>query len=527
MDGPLIKDKATFYFSGRRTFFDLFTRSLNLIPGLSIYNYYFQDYTFKSNIKINKKNRLYLSSYGGNDRFSQKVTGKSDDFIIKNSYIMGWGNVISSLRWNYLVSNKIFSNLTFFHSNFTYKTINQYQNLDVKSRKVLSENMASYKSGVNDLGAKYDFDVYSYSFNQIRLGLEGIYHKFSPGINNYNSIDENDAVSKESGKIYYNSEFSAYVENKLKIKAFEFNAGLRLTNYFVDKTIFNAFQPRLSILYSPVKSIDISASYNRLFQPFHLITNSSVGTPSDLWLPIMNNLPPQHSDQLSMGLCFSLPYNVKLSAEVYYKELYNLIELNPYVIVDFNSADWQNSVVTGTGKAKGIEFQITQNIKKLSYTVNYTLSNSTRLFEKLNLGMPYPYKYGSKHNISAFLVYSISELKSLTVSWVYNSGYYLSLPYDKYPIIYENTSIIVQNNVFKNNFKSPSIHHLDISYSSKKIKKRGIQEWNYGIYNLYSRINPFYIYFYNVDVTSNNPKSKLVMVGLFPIIPSISYTFSF
>lgn len=263
--------------------------------------------------------------------------------------------------------------------------------------------------------------------------------------------------------------------------------------------------------------IDFIGSYNIQSQPVHLLTNSNIGTPSDLWLPVLPKLAPEKSEQYSVGVNVKLPLNIEFGVEAFYKNMNNLIELKPEMAVNYQSVDWSESVLTGTGNAKGLEFHLNAEMKKLKYNLNYTLSKSDRLFEDLNHGKPFPFKYGSKHNISALAIIEIGKNKSLSVSWVYNSGYYVSLSLDKF--------FGFDNNEFKNNFKTPAFHHLDLSYSVKKQLKKGVGEWNFGIYNAYCRTNPFYIYF--AEDKNDKSQQRLYMQGLFPIVPSVSYTYNF
>ena len=523
LEGPMLNKKATFYVSARRTYFDLLTKAVSLLSGNNLFNYNFNDFTLKTNYKVNDKNRLFLSFYGGNDKFNQTFSNKDELQKTTTNYQMSWGNIISSLRWNSVVSKNVFSNATIYYSGFSYNNLNEYKTIDIQTSNLKKNDLAGYFSGVNDISAKWDLDIYSLENHKIKTGIAFVHHIFSPGIN-HSSLKDNELPSTNLiiGTKYYNQEAAAYIEDDFKIyNLLQMNVGVRYNAYFTQHKQFHSFQPRISFDAKLSEQIDFIGSFNVQSQPIHLLTNSNIGTPSDLWLPVLPQLAPETSLQYSLGVNLKLPFNHQLGVEVFYREMDNLIELKPEMAVNYQTINWADNVYTGNGVAKGMEFQLNAAYEKLKYNVNYTLSTSERYFKELNYGKPFPFKYGSKHNISALIILEISKNKSLSVSWIYNSGYYISLSYDKYNL----GGNYFENNEFKNNFKTPAFHHLDLSYSVKKQLKKGIGEWNFGVYNAYCRTNPFYFYFDTKE--KDNGQRKLYMSGLFPIVPSISYTYSF
>lgn len=519
LEGPMLNKKATFYVSACRTYFDLFTKAASLLTNNNIFSYYFNDFTLKTNYKVNDKNRLFLSFYGGNDKYNQTFSNKNELEKSTTKYQMEWGNIISSLRWNSLISKDIFSNATIYYSRFNYNNRNEFKRTDIQTSKLLKNDLALYFSGVNDISAKWDVDIYSIENHNIKTGLAFINHVFSPGVNKF-SVKDNGVTNIDltNGEMFQNQEAAVYIEDDFKILNFiQLNVGLRYNVYYTQQKLFHSFQPRLSFNAKLSEKIDLIGSYNIQSQPIHLLTNSNIGTPSDLWLPVLSQLAPETSEQYSLGLNFKLPFNHQFGVEAFYKKMDNLIELKPELAVNYQTINWADNVYTGSGKAKGLEFQINAEHKSLKYNVNYTLSTSERFFADLNHSKPFPFKYGSKHNISALAIIELAKNKSLSVSWVYNSGYYVSLSLDKF--------FYFENNEFKNNFKTPAFHHLDLSYSVKKQLKKGVREWNFGVYNAYCRTNPFYLYF--AEDKNDKSKQKLYMQGLFPIVPSVSYTYSF
>lgn len=519
LEGPMLDNKATFFVTAHRTYFDLFTKIFSLVSNNNLFSYNFHDFTLKTNYKINDKNRLYLSFYGGNDRYNQRFSTKTEIEKSSTNYEMSWGNIIGSLRWNYLLSKEIFSNVTVYYSGFNYYNRNEYKKTEIATSDLLKKDLAMYFSGVKDVSAKWDVDIYSLPNHRIKTGIAIIYHVFSPGVNKYSVKDETGTLTDLiNGTKFHNQEAAVYVEDEYNFRNFlRLNAGVRYSVYYTQQKFFHSFQPRLSFDAKLSESLNLIGSYNILSQPLHLLTNSNIGTPSDLWLPALPQLAPETSTQFSVGINAKLPFNHVFGVEAFYRKMDNLIELKPELTVNYQTIDWANNVYTGSGTAQGLEFHLNAAHKSLRYNLNYTLSKSERHFKDLNHGKPFPFKYGSKHNISALAIFELSKTKSLSASWVYNSGYYVSLSLDKF--------FGFNNNEYKNNFKTPAFHRLDLSYNVKKQLKKGIQEWNFSIYNAYCRTNPFYIYF--AEDKNDKTQQKLYMQGLFPIIPSVSYTYNF
>jgi len=519
IDGPMLNNKATFYVSARRTYFDMVTKAISLISDNNIFSYYFNDFTLKTNYRLNNKNRLYLSFYGGNDQYNQRFSHTSELEKTSTNYEMGWGNIISSLRWNSLINKDVFSNVTVYYSGFNYNNRSEYKKTAIETSDLLRKDLAIYFSGVKDISAKWDVDIYSLANHKIKTGIALINHVFSPGVNRYSVKNESGTdTDLINGEKFHNQEAAAYIEDDYNFRDFlRLNVGFRYNAYYTQQKLFHSFQPRISLDAKLNESLNLTGSYNIQSQPIHLLTNSNIGTPSDLWLPVLPQLAPETSEQYSVGFNAKLPFNHQFGIEAFYRKMDNLIELKPELAVNYQTIDWANNVYTGSGTAKGLEFQINAQHKSMKYNVNYTLSSSERLFADLNHGKPFPFKYGSKHNISALAIIELTKNKSLSVSWVYSSGYYVSLSLDKF--------FYFENNEFKNNFKTPAFHHLDLSYTVKKQLKKGLREWNFGVYNAYCRTNPFYLYF--AEDKNDRSKQKLYMQGLFPIVPSVSYTYSF
>jgi hypothetical protein len=258
-------------------------------------------------------------------------------------------------------------------------------------------------------------------------------------------------------------------------------------------------------------------------QFIHLLTNSGIGLPTDLWLPVTTRVPPQSSHQVTAGASWAYGKSLTLSMELYYKTLHNVIDFSERSVF-FNPYDkWEDMVETGTGKAYGMEWMARKKIGQITGIGSYTLSRSTRQFDNINKGKAYPFKYDRRHEVKWALVWERSKRFEASASWYFASGYAVSLPSSEY---YDpNTGRMITVYESRNNYRMPAYHRMDVTLKFMKQKKRYLRSWVLSVYNVYNRFNPFYL----EEVQSPDPNSKRVYdgVSVFPIIPSLSYQFKF
>jgi hypothetical protein len=536
LDGPIIKNKSTFYITARRTYIDLLSRPFTKMLSVSETGYYFQDYTLKTNFKVNNRNQLFLSFYGGNDKATLKFKDKTEEIVTKQKNVLGWGNLISALRWNSIIRDDIFSNVTLYYSRFKYNTYNSLTVEKKKSNEIIENQYAGYFSDVNDIALKWDVDVYSLNKHQFKAGAEIIRHYYKPGVNEgeLSGKEVSSPSDTHLGIPINNFETALYLEDEYSPFNFlKINVGLRNSHSLSPVVNYSGKQPRVSILFLAGKGLSLNTSFNINYQYVHLLNNSNVGAPTDLWVPVEEGILPQKARLFTLGCVYNFNNKVTFSVEGYYKTLSNLIEIRPDAIIYNQSANWAEMCYFGEGTAKGIEFLLEKSNGKTTGWISYTLSKSEREFPEIDNGLPYPFKYDRLHNFSIMLSHNFNKNKQIVATWVYASGYYISLNYDKYQLLSgDGNRYEIDNIKQKNNHKTPPYHHLDINYSVKKSLKRGIREWSFGVYNLYSRINPFIITYDDFETGSdytdtNVIRRELKMFGLFPIIPSISYSYIF
>jgi outer membrane receptor protein involved in Fe transport len=335
-----------------------------------------------------------------------------------------------------------------------------------------------------------------------------------------------------------NIELSVYAEAAYSpLRFLNFNLGLRASHALMAGVERPILQPRLSAKAFLSENFSLLASYNRHAQFVHLVSNSNIGAPSDLWLPIMEGIPPQEAEQYTFGGAYTISKGFQFSAEAYYKDFNNLLEFRPDEIINHNVTNWAEVTLLGTGTSKGGELLLVKTTGKRTGWLAYTLSKTDRTFEGINDGKTFPFKYDRTHNISIMAAHQLSANKQLSVTWVYTSGYYITLQFDNYFLPLPDQTMCIANYRVKNNFRTPAYHRLDLSYSVKKQKKKGVRVWSYGLYNAYSRVNPFMIVYDDVLEEKRDENGhldgykvidrRLIMMGLFPIIPSVSYTYTF
>lgn len=526
-EGPIVKDKTSFIISARRSILDLFMRAASSIQYKVSQGFSFYDINAKINHEFSDKDKIYLSVYNGNDNFFTKVKDKEKFGYASNSKTW-WGNLASAFRWNHLYGSRMFSNFSLIYSKYKLSYKNEYDGTGF-----ISQN--NFNSWIEDFGGKIDYE-YNAAFNhKLRFGANAVYRTFNPGVFSLYTKDSTNYTSDTtygSTKIY-STELAAYIEDEFNLgRRFSANVGLHYSQYFVDKESFYSFEPRISTNLLITKSASIKASFVSMRQYLHLLTNSGVGMPTDLWVPATRFAQPEQSYQATLGFAKTF-YDKKfeLSIESYYKTMQNLIAYSEGSSF-YSGKNWQDKVETkGKGESYGIEFLLQKKAGKATGWIGYTLSKTTRQFDNINHGKVYDFRYDRTHDLSIVFNYRISKYWNFSSSWVYSTGDAITLAQGKYSMV----NNMAEDNVVglsydmpahiyngRNTFRIRNYHRLDIGFNYTKMKKRGEATWNFSIYNAYNRMNPSY-YMYDND----NGDSRLMMVTEFPILPSVSYSFVF
>lgn len=521
VEGPIKKDKSSFMISGRRTYADMF---LKLSPDTSINNsiLYFYDLNAKTNFVINDKNTLFVSGYFGRDKL-----GLNDTFGFE------WGNSTATVRWNRLISNRLFSNTSLIYSNYNYVIEN-----------LLDGNDFRVSSKIRDYNIKQDFQ-YSLNNHDIKFGLNAIHHTIAPGkitAGQTSSVNEKEIENRKGIEtaLYVSDEWKAKdyltLSYGLRLSSFALMGGGDFNTYDKDgeiaevrnygsgeivKTYFN-LEPRLSASLQVDENKSIKGSYTRNTQNLHLMSNSTTTSPTDIYILSSNNTKPEIADQLALGYFNNFKNNTyEFSAEVYYKWMQNQIDYRTGADLRGNE-NVESDLLYGDGRAYGLELFLKRKFGKFNGWIGYTISKTERQFAEIDNGNWFNAKQDRTHDISLVGIYKASSRWTLSSTFVYNTGNAITFPSGKYQLDGKTLFYYTE----RNGYRTPSYHRMDFSATlESKPTAKYQSSWSFGIYNLYNRKNAFSIDFQ--DNPNDLSKTQALKTTLFGIIPSVTWNFKF
>ena len=543
-EGPIIKDKTSFIISARRTYLDLIVSPF--LPSTTNLILYFYDLNAKINHKLSKKDRIYLSAYTGKDKLGVNFSESFIDQITNEqsslNFELGYGNITSTLRWNHLFSDKLFSNTTLTYSRYSFNTDYEVNSTYTTNNETeIWDINFGYLSGIEDLGARIDFDFIPNPNHEIKFGTSYTNHNFFPGETTL-SINEILPDTSQNFSLDTTLNFSGntiadelyfYVEDNFKISnRLKANLGIHLGYYNTDRSnsIFKnnfSFQPRASVRYLLNDKWSIKGSYAEMTQNIHLLSNSSIGFPSDIWVPATDTVPSQTSKQWAGNISTEFGNGeYELSLEGYYKTMNNLITYKSGYSNLSSTESWENSVETGgIGESYGAELFLQKKKGRTTGWIGYTLSWTKRKFDNINFGEWYPYKFDRRHDFSLVVSHRFNEKWDAGLTWVYGTGNAITFPQAIYlgtPNNGNDFVDVVESYGARNSTRLDAYHRLDLGFNKTVKKERLTKILSFGAYNAYSRKNPFFAY---LTYEAGNRVAK--QVSLFPIIPSISYRIQF
>lgn len=565
-EGPIIKDRTSFNIGLRRTWLDVLSA-----PAVAIANkitkkdgtrlrarYAFHDLNLKVNHIFNDRSRMYLSLYNGND----VLKGGSTDFPDQDSdnnynydsdVSLRWGNIMATAGWTYVFNNRLFGKVSGVFTRYHSRLRNTEH--DVVGNEGDEDYSDSFRenetnTGITDFGLRTSFDYLPASAHHIRFGGDYLVHRFHPEYNRSVAYEKNEETSVEIGQEFANDllwghEAGVYAEDDWTLSsAVRLNAGLRFSLFNVQGKTYTGLEPRVSLRWLLDDNLSFKASYSRMNQYVHLISNSFISLPTDAWMPVTRKLKPLISDQVSAGFYYNLNKEYNFSVEGYYKTLDNLLEYRDGHTFTPSFVNWEDKLTAGEGRSYGAEFMVRKETGRTTGWVGYGLSWSDRQFDELNQGARYPARFDNRHKLNIVVMHKISPKVELSAAWSYASGNHVTLSLENY---YENGTGSPTNNdnrymgasesidyyEGRNNYQLPAYHRLDLGIKIYRPKKKGrMGIWTVSIYNVYSRMNPFMIY--KSDKTIPDPGSPygknvpvFKTIGIMPIIPSISYTYKF
>ncbi|MBK6629057.1 MAG: TonB-dependent receptor [Flavobacteriales bacterium] len=551
VEGPIVKERASFLLSGRRTYIDVITKPF--IPDSSAFGgsgYYFYDVNAKVNYRLSDKDRLYLSGYFGRDVFT---FANSDPDA--PTFRIPWGNATVSARWNHVFGPKLFLNSTATFSDYRFEF------------KADQEFFAfSLFSGIKDVGLKMDLSHYASVRHTLKYGGQYIHHTYTPstvearsGNTDFDILAPSLLIAHE-GAVYVQDEFDLTDEIRI-------NAGLRFTGFahvgpfdeFVldeqgertDTRSFSggetvgsyfALEPRLSARYRLNERSSVKASFNRGQQYVHLASFSSIALPTDVWIPASREVKPLIGTQYAAGYFRNFLDNmIETSVEVYYKDMRNLVEYAEGAEPQANgNTNYYTQLVFGNGYSYGAELFVKKATGKLNGWIGYTWSKTMRIFPDINEGREFPSRWDRRHDLSVVAVYELNKRWNFAGTFVYATGQAATLPVNRYFV----EGNLVSEYTERNGFRMAPYHRLDLAITlnnkeQRKVKDKSTGEvtyrtrrwrssWTLSVYNVYNRANPYFIYFDNEgNVADGSLQVVAKQVSLFSILPSITWNFKF
>jgi hypothetical protein len=522
IEGPIEKDKSSFIVSARRTYADVFLK-LSKDSNTNQNSLYFYDINAKANYRLGNKDHVYFSGYFGKDKLG-----------FGNTFGIDYGNATATLRWNHIFSSRMFSNTSLIYSKYNY-------DIQINS----GNNNIGITSFIKDLHFKEDLQYYANANNKINFGLDVINHTTSPGIISASSTSSFNPLTLQSKHAL---EGAAYFSHDLTLSPkVSVNYGLRAGSFMVMgpgnfytydkagnvldtatyasgkvvKSYFN-LEPRFSMNFKLTSGSSVKLAYTRTTQNLHLLSNSTSANPTDVWIPSSNNVKPEIADQVSAGYYRNFKDNqYELSSEVYYRSMQNQIDYKNGAQLIANE-NVESQIVFGKGRAYGWELFVKKKYGKLNGWISYTLSRTERQFTEINSGSYFPANQDRTHNLSVVGIYKISKKWTLSADFTYYSGNAVTWPSGKYEVNGQIAFLYTERNAYR----MPSYNRLDIgaTLQGKKTKKFD-SNWNFSIYNLYGRENPYSITF---EQDPDDPsKTRALQYALFRWVPSITYNFKF
>ena len=541
VEGPLVKEKSAFMFAGRRSYADIF---LGLSPNeaLSQNTLYFYDFNAKLNYILGDKDRLYLSGYYGRDIFE-----------INDLFGFNWGNATTSLRWNHLFSDQLFSNFTLIFSDYTYA-------LGTPEDDAFNFRL---ESTIQDYHFKNQYTWYANAKSEFEFGMEGIYYRFKPGtITGTVEMKLQEEYALEPS-LYFSHEYKFSplftLQYGLRYSSF-YNLGSQVKNIYQNQDLpeedqvvetrtygsgevikayngLEGLEPRIALNYRIDDEKSVKLSYNRTRQYIHLISNTTAPTPVDLYRPAGMHIKPATVNQVATGYFQNFMDNqYEFSLEGYYKDFQNIADYRNGAELIFNETI-ETEILSGIGRSYGLEFYLRKQQGRLKGWVSYTLSKTELKVEgvnpmqAINAGEWYPANYDKRHDISVVLNYQLTKKWDIGLNFTYQTGRPITPPEGKFQI--EDYVVPIYRD--RNSYRIPDYHRLDLSanYTPPKVEgKKFYSSWSIGIYNVYARRNAYSIYFEQQDnasgATTTNLNTQAVQLSIFgTIIPSVTWNFNF
>ena len=541
LQGP-ISDKSTFLIGGRLSWVNFYTNPL--IDKFTVFDdvdLNFHDFVAKYTYRFSNTSSFSISGYKGGDKveLEKNQTLPNDNggsFNSQEQTSFGWGNELLSARFSMVISPKLFLNVNAGVLNYDYRSKAAYNFVNVEGGQVIKEDNRNVitDSGIVNLIGGIGFDYFLNSSHKIKLGVGYNHHRFSPKIEQ-NFVDDIDDPSIDPDSITVCNEVSLFIEDTYTPnKRMQIYGGLNYTHFGVRGVGFNYFQPRIKVNIQPQRDISLSFTGSRMVQFVHLLVNNGLGLPSDLWVPSTDEIMPEISDQFGLTLRTELGYDHVFTLGGYIKRQQNVIlyrnpqDLYSNILNDASSElnfisdrDWERKIEIGNRNISGLEVSLQKVNGPWQYNMSYTKSNAENRFENLNQGKAFADRYDRPHDFNLSLSYKINSKWDLGAQWVYGSGFTFTLKLIEIKIP-DGPTVLTTDEL--NNYRMPAYHHLDLIANYDNTSDGLGWKVSFGVYNIYNRYNPYFIYGFEDSIGNRRIFKKL---SLFPIYPHFNTTYSF
>lgn len=548
LEGPIEKKRSSFHVAARRTYIDLigaliYTAINNTSDCKEKVGYNFMDINIKLTRVFSQQNTISFILFYGNDYLKYKKDEKDSYYLVPDrvrDYMHGtWGNRGIGLRWDKMISPNLYINTIFSYNQYRAFMNKRYRH-ETFLGDIVQLRKTRFKSGQEEWRLKSDFTYVRNHWSRLYFGGHYIYHVFVP--EKRTTLKKGEEVKipfeKRVNSREYAHEIALYAEDEMAIKEkWIMYPGVRTVLFHVGNSNYFSLEPRFSMQYNWNTRWAMKASYTLMSQYIHQLGSSMLNMPTDLWVPVSDDVKPMKSHQCVLGVYYHPHAQWHFSMEGFYKTLNHLID-------DYNGLDitpeylnWKENIHFGKGRSYGLEWMFQKKGGRTNGWINYTLSRAYRWFpdRSINQGYQFPAKYDSRHILNLVLLHKFSDFFDMSATWTFNNGFYTTQPLERYdhPGVlpgekgYGGKSVIFHIEKC-NNVKTPDYHRLDLGFNFHRRRRHGISTWSVNLYNAYCRLNTVGISWdYDSKYGRQEERQYFSNDWLFPIIPSFSYTFTF
>ena len=533
-EGPAFKGKGSYFISLRRMWVDFLTRPASyLVFERNSIGYNFYDFNSKITYQPNFSDRFFFSLFSGDDNLNLDYRDKLITPGIRSCQRNRWGNFLIATRWEHTFSPQVVLNSRLSFTKYRFLDKDYYRN---KSIKTGYEN--AFRSRIRDFGWNNDLDLYFSNHWQVKAGAGLVLHLFEPGNTKLRNYAEGTVFSdKTFSNLTHVWESSLYIENPVSFNRLNLNAGIRLAGFYLKNKTYLYPEPRFSASLEVFKNIRLKSSYAEMHQLVHMFETQVAGFGTEFFFPSTASIAPSWSRITSIGMEKETE-DFQAGIDLYMKRMGNLVSMKEGESFQGNAIDWEGRVEQGTGKAKGMELFLRKKTGDLTGWISYTLAKADRQFPGINEEKSFPYSFDRRHQFNLVMSYQLSQEWKFAADWVFGSGYPITLAIGKQTVLTPanysgEITDLYKNHSFgeyyggRNGFRMKDYHRLDIGFTHSKLKNGKERIWNFSVYNVYNRRNPYYYFYKERRPWRGDHTTVLNEVSFLPVFPAVSYTLRF